>query len=276
MMSDAEGVRTTRNEPNGGRQHKRKTKRGGVVKKFFRSPKKEHKLLVENMCVRSSWLVQCSKFLMSCCQVDSHLYQECYTLFDAVRIIQIHHPDYQCTTLQCKQVKGILSESPLRNIGQGSCIFVAASKTPDGGGWVLESKGKNGRVTPPKSRVLASYLPLEEDMDEAAALFSNAVVGFMIMPTLYMSKEATPSEFATEIASDDRVILEGHLVRFDTPFSYPDSNSVKMDGGQGGYFRMLLGDKKAPRYKGIRKLVAKHGDYIDSRHQVYKARVGAS
>ena len=282
-MSDAavSVLRMTHDKPHGVRQNeegtarsgvvkKRKRKRGGVLKKAFTSVRQEKKLLRENMCIRASWLVLCSKYLMSWCQEDPTLYQECFSLSDAVKIIQMHHQQYQCTTIQISQVKEILSGSPLRNIGKGSCIFVAASKTIDGGGWVLETKDQGGKKLPPKSSVLASYLPLDEDMQEAKAMFCNAVIGFMVMPTLYMSKEATPSEFVADVARDDRVILEGHLVRFDPPFSYPESNSVKMDGGSGGYFRMLLGDEKSKRYKGIRKLVAKHADYIKRQHLLYK------
>ena len=250
---------------------KGKKKRKRKRKKKPLSFEQTKKLIVSNYTIRSSWLVQVSKLNMSFPQKNTNLYQECVSLDTCVKILQMCHPVLQGTLVKQKAVLEILSGNPLENLGDGNCIFVTASATSDGGNWVLPYVDKKSKsLVEPKSYVLMSNCPSDEHVLDYKKLYSNSVVGFMLNPTLFMSKEATQTEFVVEVGRDDRVIIEGELIRFKTPFTYENSSSVKLDGGQGGFFRMLLGTHKSKRYKGLSVLIGEHADYIKDQHNRFK------
>ena len=215
-----------------------------------------HTRIIENTCVRASWLVQCAKWALSLSSENPSLYQEAYTLMDAVHFLQMHHDVHRGLFVAQANVPKILGGAPLRNVGKGRCVFVCASSTKDGGGWVLPWVDKKGQSREPKSPLLASYLPAVEDTGEAKDYFANCIIGFMLNPTLYMSREATQTDFVREVCSAERVILEGKLIRFAEPFTYPGACSVKLDGGQGGYFRIHL-EEGTVRYSGLNDRVGR-------------------
>ena len=259
---------------------------------------KQTRLIEMNYTIRASYMVQACKYNTSLGQENPNLYQECYTLVDTAHILQIHHPDpaIQGCRVPAKNIPGILSSSPLEEIGKGACIFVAASGTEDAAGWVVpkraperkekekvpaqerempaqelrNNKKKNLVYLPPKSMFLASHLPT--DFAAAKVAFKDSIVGFMLRPKLYMSTEATQTAFAREVASVERVILEGELVRFPQPYKL--DCPVRMDGGLGGYFRMLFGSRKSKRYQGVLRCVSQQADYIDRNHREYKTSQG--
>ena len=220
--------------------------------------------------MRTSWLVQACKLHALALQVDPNWYQECYSLAEAARIIQMHSPECDSRVPACKVRKWLVE--PLTNIGDGSCIFVGTSGAKDTGNWVTEGwDDKRKRIIPTKSPFLAGLVPLEEDMKEVAASYSDAVIGFMLRPRLVMSQDAVQTDFVKDVASGDRVVLEGRLFPFSKPVKL--DQCVRLAGGMGSYFAFEV-KHKSKRFNDLLRGLVEFADELRDEAKGFRARRG--